>query len=55
MFSATLNFSVTEMAYQAHSNPIQVDVSRDKVTTENIEDFILHLGKAEKRSFALDS
>jgi superfamily II DNA/RNA helicase len=53
MFSATLNFSVTEMAYQAHSNPVQVDVSRDKVTTENIEDFILHLGKDEKPKFLL--
>lgn len=53
MYSATLNFSVTEMAYQAHSNPVQVDVSRDKVTTENIEDAILHLGKDEKPKFLL--
>lgn len=53
MFSATLNFSVTEMAYQAHSNPVQVDVSRDKVTTENIEDMILHVGRDEKPKFLL--
>lgn len=53
MFSATLNFSVTEMAYQAHSNPVQVDVSRDKVTTENIEDMILHIGRDEKPKFLL--
>lgn len=53
MFSATLNFSVTEMAYQAHSNPVQVDVSRDKVTTENIDDMILHMGKEEKPKFLL--
>lgn len=53
MFSATLNFSVTEMAYQAHSNPVQVDVSRDKVTTENIDDSILHLGSDEKPKFLL--
>lgn len=53
MFSATLNFSVTEMAYQAHSNPVQVDVSRDKVTTENIEDMILHVGRHDKPKFLL--
>ncbi len=53
MFSATLNFAVTEMAYQAHSNPVQVDVSRDKVTTENIEDMILHVGRHDKPKFLL--
>ncbi|MCC6138822.1 MAG: DEAD/DEAH box helicase [Bdellovibrionaceae bacterium] len=53
MFSATLNFSVTEMAYQAHSNPVQVDVSRDKVTTENIDDMILHVGRDDKPKFLL--
>jgi ATP-dependent RNA helicase RhlB len=53
MFSATLNFQVTEMAYEAHSNPVEIDVSRDKVTTENIEDFIIHLGKDEKPKYLL--
>ncbi len=53
MFSATLNFQVTEMAYEAHSNPVEIDVSRDKVTTENIEDFIIHLGKEEKPKYLL--
>jgi superfamily II DNA/RNA helicase len=53
MFSATLNFAVTEMAYEAHSNPVEIDVSRDKVTTENIEDFIIHLGKFDKPKYLL--
>ncbi|MBY0385498.1 DEAD/DEAH box helicase, partial [bacterium] len=53
MFSATLNLHVTEMAYEAHSNPVEIDVSRDKVTTENIEDFIIHMGKDEKPKYLL--
>ncbi len=53
MFSATLNMLVTEMAYEAHANPVEIDVSRDKVTTENIEDFIIHMGKEEKAKYLL--
>jgi ATP-dependent RNA helicase RhlB len=53
MFSATLNMLVTEMAYEAHANPVEIDVSRDKVTTENIEDFIIHMGKEEKPKYLL--
>jgi superfamily II DNA/RNA helicase len=53
MFSATLNLHVTEMAYEAHANPVEIDVSRDKVTTENIEDFIIHMGKEEKPKYLL--
>lgn len=53
MFSATLNMLVTEMAYEAHANPVEIDVSRDQVTTENIEDFIIHMGKEEKPKYLL--
>lgn len=53
LFSATLNFQVTEMAYEANSNPVEIDVSRDKVTTENIDDHIIHVRKEEKPKYLL--
>jgi ATP-dependent RNA helicase RhlE len=55
MFSATLNLHVTEMAYEAHSNPIEVDVSRDQATADNVEDFIFHVGSHEKPKFLLSA
>lgn len=53
MFSATMNLAVTEMAYEAHSNPVEVDVSRDQATADNVEDFIFHVGTHEKPKFLL--
>ncbi len=53
MFSATLNLHVTEMAYEAGSNPVEIDVSRDQATTENIEDTIIHMRKEEKPKYLL--
>lgn len=53
MFSATLNLHVTQMAYQVHSNPVEIDVSRDQVTADNVEDFISHLAHEEKPKYLL--
>lgn len=53
MFSATMNLAVTEMAYEAHSNPVEVNVSRDQATADNVEDFIFHVGGGEKPKYLL--
>lgn len=52
-FSATLNLTVTEMAYEFEADPIEVDVSRDQATADNVEDFISHLGHKEKPKYLL--
>ena len=48
MFSATLNFDVFNVAYQFGSNPVELNVSEDQATAENVEDKIFHLGRDEK-------
>ena len=51
IFSATLNFEVTNIAYSFGADPIEVDVSRDQITTDNIDDYILHVGQDDKPHF----
>lgn len=51
VFSATLNFDVTNTAYEFGANPVEVNVSRDQAKAENVEDTIYHVGHDEKPHF----
>ena len=52
-FSATLNFSVTNMAYKFGASPVEIDLSKKHVRTENVEDFIYHVGEDQKPRYLL--
>lgn len=53
VFSATLNFDVFNMMYSFGSNPIEVNMGRDSVKAENVEDKIFHVGEGEKPRYLL--
>jgi ATP-dependent RNA helicase RhlB len=53
VFSATLNFDVTNTAYQFGADPIEVNVSRDQPKAENVKDEIFQCGHDEKPQFLL--
>ncbi|MCB0378583.1 MAG: DEAD/DEAH box helicase [Bdellovibrionales bacterium] len=53
VFSATLNLDVFNVAYQFGANPVEVKVSQDQTTAENVDDKIFHLGGDEKPSHLL--
>lgn len=48
LFSATLNLDVFNVAYQFGANPVEIKVSQDQMTADNVEDKIFHLGGNEK-------
>ena len=53
MFSATLNQRVMELAYEFMNLPEKVSVTPEKMTAENIEEVIFHVGRKEKFSLLL--
>ena len=53
IFSATLNFDVINTAYTFGANPVEVDVSRDSLTTDNVTDGVFHVSKMEKPQYLL--
>lgn len=53
VFSATMNFDVTNTLYQFGSDPVEVDVSRDQAKAENVKDAIFHCGQDEKAKYLL--
>lgn len=53
VFSATLNFEVTNTAYQFGAEPVEIDVSRDQTKAENVKDEIYHVGHTDKPSYLL--
>jgi superfamily II DNA/RNA helicase len=53
LFSATLNLDVFNVAYQFGSDPVEIKVSQDKKTADNVDDRIFHLGNAEKPAHLL--
>jgi ATP-dependent RNA helicase RhlB len=53
VFSATLNLDVMSTAYQFGANPVEVNVSRDQATAENVDHKIMHVGQDEKGQFLL--
>lgn len=53
LFSATLNFDVTQMAYKFGANPMEFNLSRDEIKAENVEDQVFHIGMDEKPKYLL--
>ena len=53
LFSATLNLDVFNVAYQFGANPVEIKVSQDQATADNVDDWIFHLGGGEKASHLL--
>jgi superfamily II DNA/RNA helicase len=53
LFSATLNLDVFNVAYQFGANPVEIKVSQDQSTADNVDDKIFHLGGSEKPSHLL--
>ncbi len=48
LFSATLNLDVFNVAYQFGANPVEIKISQDQITAENVDDRLFHLGGDEK-------
>jgi len=53
VFSATLNLDVLSTAYQFGANPVEINISRDKATADNVKDFLYHVGDGEKPQILL--
>ena len=51
LFSATLNFDVTTTAYRFGAEPVELNLSKDEVKAENVDDKIMHCGSSEKPQF----
>lgn len=48
LFSATLNWDVMELAYEHMNDPVKVAVEPDRITAENVEHVLYHVGRHEK-------
>jgi len=48
LFSATLSYRVTELAYEHMNNPELVRIEPDKVTADRVTQTLFHTGKEEK-------
>ncbi len=48
LFSATMNFSVMNMIYEYGANPQEINVSRDQLTADKIQQLLFHVGDKEK-------
>ena len=53
LFSATLSFRVTELAYEHMNNPVAVDATPEQVTVEKVTHLLYHVSKDEKISLLL--
>jgi superfamily II DNA/RNA helicase len=53
VFSATLNLDVMNTAYEFGASPVEVNVSRDQATAENVDHKLFHVGHDEKASYLL--
>ena len=51
LFSATMNFSVLNMMYEFRCNPVEVNVSKDQLTADGIEQMIYHVSEREKPAY----
>lgn len=48
VFSATLNFDVLNVAYEFGADPVEINISRDKATADNVTDELFHVGHYDK-------
>lgn len=53
LFSATLNFDVSNTIYRFNSHPIELNVSRDQAKAGDVADEIYHVGDDDKPAFLL--
>ncbi len=53
LFSATLSYRVTELAYEHMNLPEKISVTPERVTVEKVEQVLYHVGKHEKVSLLL--
>lgn len=53
LFSATLSYAVMELAYEYMNNPQQVAVDPERVTVDEIDQVLYHVGNQEKLSLLL--
>jgi ATP-dependent RNA helicase RhlB len=53
LFSATLSYSVMELAYEYMNNPQEVFVAPEKVTVDEIDQVLYHVGNEEKFNLLL--
>ena len=53
LFSATLSFRVTELAYEHMNNPAVVDATPNQVTVDNVTQVLYHVSKEEKIALLL--
>ncbi len=53
LFSATLNISVKQMAWEYMNSPESIEISPENITVDNIEQKIYHVGKKEKISLLM--
>jgi superfamily II DNA/RNA helicase len=53
LFSATMNFSVLNMIYEYGANPAEINVSRDQMTADKIQQLLYHVGDKEKAAALL--
>ena len=48
VYSATLNFDVMNTAYEFGADPVEVNISKDQATADNVQDELFHLGHNDK-------
>jgi ATP-dependent RNA helicase RhlB len=53
LFSATLSYRVMELAYEHMNLPEKISITPEKVTVEQVEQVLYHVGKHEKVSLLL--
>jgi ATP-dependent RNA helicase RhlB len=53
LFSATLSYRVMELAYEHMNLPEKISITPEKVTVEQVEQILYHVGKHEKISLLL--
>ncbi len=48
LFSATMNFSVLDLMYEYNCDPVEINISKDKLTADGITQFVYHVSDFEK-------
>lgn len=48
VYSATLNFDVMNTAYEFGADPVEINISKDQATADNVQDELFHLGHNDK-------
>lgn len=54
LFSATLSYYVVRLAADYLKDPIEIKIEPEKVVTDNIDQYLIHLGRDEKLPFLIN-